>query len=29
MSAMGFDSVAYHEQTVLGRADDFEGRALA
>ena len=26
---MGADSVAYHEKTVMGRADDFPGRALA
>ena len=29
MRMMGADSVAYHEATVLGRADDFPGRALA
>src|SRR4029450_1601146 len=26
---MGSDSVDYHERTVLGRGDDFEGGALA
>ena len=26
---MGADSVAYHEATVMGRADDFPGQALA
>src|SRR5437762_11625740 len=29
MRMMGVDSVAYHEKTVMGRADDFPGRALA
>jgi conjugative relaxase-like TrwC/TraI family protein len=29
MRMMGADSVAYHEATVMGRADDFPGRALA
>jgi hypothetical protein len=29
MRMMGADSVAYHEKTVMGRADDFPGRALA
>jgi conjugative relaxase-like TrwC/TraI family protein len=29
MRMMGADSVAYHEATVLGRADDFPGQALA
>ncbi|MGH9034661.1 MAG: MobF family relaxase, partial [Acidimicrobiia bacterium] len=29
MRMMGAESVAYHEKTVLGRADDFPGRALA
>src|SRR2546423_15645114 len=28
MRMMGADSVAYHEATVMGRADDFPGRAL-
>jgi len=26
---MGADSVAYHQATVMGRADDFPGQALA
>src|SRR5437867_11211464 len=29
MRMMWVDSVAYHEKTVMGRADDFPGRALA
>jgi len=29
MRMMGADSVAYHEKTVMGRADDFPGSALA
>ena len=29
MRMMGADSVAYHEKTVMGRVDDFPGRALA
>jgi len=29
MRMMGVDSVAYHRETVLGRADDHPGRALA
>ena len=29
MRMMGADSVAHHEKTVMGRADDFPGRALA
>jgi hypothetical protein len=29
MRMMGADSVAYHEKTVMRRADDFPGRALA
>src|SRR5438093_11599233 len=29
MRMMGVDSVAYHEKTVMGRADDFPGQALA
>src|SRR2546428_5364102 len=29
MRMMGADSVAYHEATVMGRADDFPGQALA
>jgi len=29
MRMMGADSVAYHQATVMGRADDFPGQALA
>src|SRR5205807_2065417 len=29
MRMMGADSVAYHEKTVMGRADDHPGQALA
>lgn len=29
MRMMGADSVEYHRQTVIGRADDFAGQALA